>query len=51
MQISVRRPFANGLNLSVGYNYNRESDQEYYDATAEYLHQFDGEGRTRVPIE
>jgi hypothetical protein len=40
LQISVRRPFANGLNLSVGYNYNRETDQEYYDATAEYLHQF-----------
>ncbi len=40
LQLSVRRPFANGLNLSVGYNYNRESDQEYYDATAEYLHQF-----------
>ena len=40
LQISVRRPFTNGFNLSVGYNYNRETDQEYYDATAEYLHQF-----------
>ena len=40
LQISVRRPFTNGLNLSVGYNYNRESDQEYYDNVAEYLHQF-----------
>ncbi len=40
MQISLRRPFTNGVNLSVGYNYNHEVDQEYYDATAEYLHQF-----------
>ena len=42
MQISLRRPFTNGVNLSVGYNYNHEVDQEYYDATAEYLHQFLG---------
>ncbi|HVW86899.1 MAG TPA: carboxypeptidase regulatory-like domain-containing protein [Bryobacteraceae bacterium] len=40
LQISVRRPFTNGLNLSVGYNYNREVDQEYYDDVDEYLHRF-----------
>jgi hypothetical protein len=40
LQISVRRPFTNGFNLSVGYNYNRESDQEYYDSVSEYLQEF-----------
>jgi hypothetical protein len=40
LQISARRPFANGFNLVFGYNYNREVDQEYYDSVAEYLHQF-----------
>jgi hypothetical protein len=40
LQISVRRPFAHGLNLTFGYNYNREVDQEYYDSLAEYLHKF-----------
>jgi len=40
LQISVRRPFANGFNLVFGYNYSREVDQEYYDTLAEYLHQF-----------
>jgi len=40
LQISARRPFANGFNLVLAYNYNRETDQEYYDAVAEYLHQF-----------
>ncbi len=40
LQISVRRPFTNGVNVILAYNYNRETDQEYYDTTAEYLHQF-----------
>jgi hypothetical protein len=40
LQLSLRRPFTNGLNLSFGYNFNRETDQEYYDTVAEYLHQF-----------
>ncbi len=40
LQISARRPFANGFNLILAYNYNRETDQEYYDPLAEYLHQF-----------
>ncbi|MDE3194821.1 MAG: TonB-dependent receptor, partial [Acidobacteriota bacterium] len=40
LQLSVRRPFSNGFNLSVGYNYNREVDQEYYDNVDEYLHNF-----------
>ncbi|HEY3835114.1 MAG TPA: hypothetical protein VGL72_01015, partial [Bryobacteraceae bacterium] len=40
LQISVRRPFTNGFNLVLAYNYNREEDQEYYDAVSEYLHQF-----------
>jgi len=40
LQLSARRPFTNGFNLIVAYNYNRETDQEYYDTVAEYLHQF-----------
>ncbi|HZT33367.1 MAG TPA: TonB-dependent receptor [Bryobacteraceae bacterium] len=40
LQISVRRPFTNGFNLMLGYNYNHEEDQEYYDNLAQFLHQF-----------
>jgi hypothetical protein len=40
LQIAVRRPFANGFNLTVGYNYNRESGQEYYNDVATYLRKF-----------
>ncbi|MGH9663942.1 MAG: TonB-dependent receptor domain-containing protein, partial [Bryobacteraceae bacterium] len=37
LQISVRRPVANGFNLMVGYNYNRDVDQEFYDDVGSYL--------------
>ncbi|HWB82810.1 MAG TPA: carboxypeptidase regulatory-like domain-containing protein [Bryobacteraceae bacterium] len=40
LQISVRRPYASGLTLTMGYNYNRETTQGYYDSVATYLHQF-----------
>ncbi len=40
LQISVRRPFSSGFNLMLGYNYNSDSDQEYYDNLAQYLHNF-----------
>jgi hypothetical protein len=31
LQISVQRPFSGGFNMVLGYNYNRESSQEFYD--------------------
>jgi hypothetical protein len=31
LQMQLQRPFANGLNLVVGYNYNQERNQEFYD--------------------
>jgi hypothetical protein len=30
-QLKIQRPFANGFNFLVGYNYNRGRAQEYYD--------------------
>ncbi|MCP5112085.1 MAG: TonB-dependent receptor, partial [bacterium] len=31
LQLQVQRPFANGFNLLLGYNYNRARDQSYFD--------------------
>ena len=31
LQLSVQRAFANGFNLVLGYNYNHETSQEFYD--------------------
>lgn len=31
LQMQFQRPFANGFNFTVGYNYNRERNQEFYD--------------------
>ena len=31
LQIQVQRPFVQGFNLVLGYNYNRERNEEYYD--------------------
>ncbi len=31
VQIQVQRPFADGFNMVIGYNYNRERNEEYYD--------------------
>lgn len=31
LQMSFQRPFVNGFNLVVGYNYNRERTQQFYD--------------------
>ncbi len=31
LQMQFQRPFTNGFNLVVGYNYNREQNQEFYD--------------------
>lgn len=37
LQISVQRPFVNGFNFVVGYNYNRERNEEYFDEQDNYL--------------
>ncbi len=31
LQMQFQRPFANGFNFTIGYNYNRERNQEFYD--------------------
>jgi hypothetical protein len=31
LQMQFQRPFANGFNMVVGYNYNRERNEEFYD--------------------
>jgi hypothetical protein len=31
LQLQVQRPFLNGFNMVIGYNYNRERNEEYYD--------------------
>jgi len=31
LQMQFQRPFENGFNLVVGYNYNNSTNQEYYD--------------------
>lgn len=37
LQLQLQRPFANGFNLVLGYNYNRERNQEYYDDLDNFL--------------
>jgi hypothetical protein len=36
LQLKVQRPFRNGYNFLVGYNYRRESVQGYYDELDQY---------------
>jgi hypothetical protein len=36
LQIQAQRPMLRGMNLILGYNYNRESKSEYFDAVAQY---------------
>ena len=31
LQLQVQRPFANGFNVLLGYNYNRAREQQYFD--------------------
>jgi hypothetical protein len=37
LQLQVQRPFVNGFNLVMGYNYNRERNEEYYDELDNFL--------------
>jgi len=40
IQIKIDRPFANGLSMTMGYNYNQESRSEWFNAPAEYANKF-----------
>ncbi len=37
LQLKAQRPFANGLNFLVGYNYHRARNDEYFDAVDTFL--------------
>jgi hypothetical protein len=37
LQLSLQRPFVNGFNFVLGYNYNRERNEEYYDEQDNFL--------------
>lgn len=37
LQLQVQRPFVNGFNMVLGYNYNRERNEEYYDEQDNFL--------------
>ena len=36
LQVSAKRPYANGLTLTLGFNYNNEDGQGYYDDIATF---------------
>ncbi|MGH9720533.1 MAG: TonB-dependent receptor domain-containing protein [Bryobacteraceae bacterium] len=40
LQMQFQRPFANGFNMVVGYGYNRERNQEFYDEQDNFTHTF-----------
>ena len=39
LQMQFQRPFVNGFNFVVGYNYNRERNEEFYDEQDRFLHE------------
>jgi len=44
LQMQFQRPFANGMNFVVGYNFNREWNDEFYDNVDTYLRNFTWQG-------
>jgi hypothetical protein len=40
LQMQFQRPFVNGFNFVVGYNYNRERNEEFYDEQDNFTHTF-----------
>jgi hypothetical protein len=40
LQMQFTRPFVNGFNLVVGYNYNRERNEEFYDEQDNFTRTF-----------
>ena len=47
MQLRVQRPFADGFNFVVSYNYNREWQQEFFNVDEEFAGTFRFEPATR----
>ena len=47
LQLRLQRPFANGFNFLLGYNYNRERSEEFFNKEEQFLNQFRWEGGTR----
>jgi hypothetical protein len=37
LQMQFQRPFQNGFNFTIGYNYNNERNQEFYDVVDNFL--------------
>jgi hypothetical protein len=46
-QLRVQRPFANGFNFLLAYNYNRERSEEFFNKEEQFLNQFRWEDGTR----
>ncbi|MBI3280564.1 MAG: TonB-dependent receptor [Acidobacteria bacterium] len=40
LQLRVQRPFANGFNFLLAYNYNRESQEEFFNKEEQFFDQF-----------
>lgn len=40
IQLRLQRPFANGFNFLLGYNYNQERREEFFNSDLEYLRQW-----------
>jgi hypothetical protein len=40
LQMQFQRPFADGFNMVIGYNYNRERNEQFYDEQDAFTHTF-----------
>jgi hypothetical protein len=47
LQLRVQRPFANGFNFLLAYNYNQERRQEFFNKEEEFAKQFRWEDSTK----
>jgi hypothetical protein len=47
MQLKVQRPFANGFNFLLSYNYNREWQEEFFNIDQEFANRFQFEPAER----
>jgi hypothetical protein len=54
LQLKLQRPFANGFNVLVGYNYNREKSSQYFNDIDQYAdsrtYQWSSDPRHRLSI-
>ena len=48
LQLKVQRPFANGFNFLLSYNYNREFQEEFFNSDEEFINKFRYEPATRA---